>query len=141
MKSQTNKTLMDSPLNPFAIATLCAVAIALPIASSGQEPQLGVSASAKHATIITFDPPGSTLTPPSQINPAGELAGFSLAAGGMIHGFLRAPDGTFTTFEAPGAGTGSFQGTLGFSINPEGAVTGYYRDASTVLPGFLRHRP
>src|SRR5947209_6920721 len=34
--------------------------------------------------------------------------------------------GTFTTFDAPGAGTGSHQGTRAFAINPAGAITGYY---------------
>src|ERR1700689_4108430 len=31
---------------------------------------------------------------------------------------------SFTTFEAPGAGTGASQGTIPFSINTAGAVTG-----------------
>ena len=37
---------------------------------------------------------------------------------------------TFTTFDVPGAGTGSGQGTLATSINPAGVITGYYLDAS-----------
>ena len=28
----------------------------------------------------------------------------------VSHGFLRAPDGTMTTFDVPGAGTGAFTG-------------------------------
>jgi hypothetical protein len=58
----------------------------------------------------------------------------------VYHGFLRAPDGTFTTFDAPGAGTGAYQGTFAISINPAGAITGYYTDASNVDHGFLRAR-
>ena len=53
---------------------------------------------------------------------------------------MRAPDGTFTTFDAPGAGTGLFQGTNPFSINPAGAIAGYTLDASNVNHGFLRAR-
>ncbi len=56
----------------------------------------------------------------------------------MNHGFLRARDGTFTTFDAPGAGKGANQGTFASSINPAGAITGTYKDASMVSHGFLR---
>src|SRR4029077_14649702 len=38
----------------------------------------------------------------------------------------------FTTFDAPGAGTGPFQGTLGIANNPAGAIAGYYIDASNL---------
>jgi hypothetical protein len=101
---------------------------------------LSVSASAKHPTIITFDPPGSILTEALAINPAGTIAGGYLDASNVVHGFLRVPDGTFTTFDAPGAGTGIGQGTIAFSINPAGAITGYYIDGGNVPHGFLRAR-
>jgi hypothetical protein len=55
----------------------------------------------------------------------------------VCHGFLRAPDGKLTTFDAPGAGTGYGQGTWGYWINKSGAITGYYCDAIT-CHGFLR---
>jgi hypothetical protein len=45
---------------------------------------------------------------------------------------------TFTTFEAAGAGTGTFQGTVGISINTAGAIAGMYVDASNVYHGFVR---
>src|SRR5215831_7979384 len=44
----------------------------------------------------------------------------------------------FTTFDAPGAGTGPFQGTLGIAINPAGAIAGYYVDASNLNHSYLR---
>ncbi len=44
----------------------------------------------------------------------------------------------FTTFEAPGAGTESHQGTVAYSINTSGAIAGYYLDASSVKHGFVR---
>jgi len=44
----------------------------------------------------------------------------------------------FTTFDAPGAGTAAGQGTVPLSINPAGAVAGWYIDASGVTHGFLR---
>ncbi len=59
------------------------------------------------------------------------------------HSYIRAPDGSFTTFEAPGAGKGPGQGTgcpgcnLGF--NQWGVIAGSYLDASNVFHGFLRN--
>jgi len=106
---------------------------------------LGHSAKAQNrkATIITFNAPGAGTgsgqgTFPLAINPAGTITGFYADASNVYHGFLRAPDGTITAFEAPGAGT--FQGTLAYSINPGGAITGLYVDASNVDHGFLRAR-
>jgi hypothetical protein len=49
------------------------------------------------------------------------------------HGFLRAPDGSLTIIDVPGAVIGTFAS----AINPEGAITGYYGDASSDH-GFLR---
>jgi len=49
------------------------------------------------------------------------------------HGFLRAPDGTFTTFDPPGS-----QGTSPVAINQAGATTGSYYDANFIAHGFLR---
>jgi hypothetical protein len=59
------------------------------------------------------------------------------------HGYLRSPDGTFTTFDAPGAGTGAYQGTgcssdCPVSQNDWGAITGMYFDANYVLHGYVR---
>jgi hypothetical protein len=43
-----------------------------------------------------------------------------------------------TTVDAPGAGTLSDEGTFPGSINPAGAIAGYYSDASGSVHGFLR---
>ncbi len=42
-----------------------------------------------------------------------------------------------TTFEAPGAGTSSGQGSSGISINLEGAVLGFYADSNNVVHTFV----
>ena len=73
-------------------------------------------------TFTTFDFPGSVLTWPASINPAGAITGYYIDASYMSHGFLRAPDGSFTTFDAPGLYMRPQ------SINPAGAITGYYYD-------------
>jgi hypothetical protein len=41
------------------------------------------------------------------------------------------------TFEAPGAGNGTGQGTNAEGIDVEGDIVGYYVDASNVNHGFL----
>ena len=45
---------------------------------------------------------------------------------------------TITTFDAPGAGTGPFQGTYAFNIDPSGTIIGFSRDANNVRHGFIR---
>jgi len=54
------------------------------------------------------------------------------------HGFLRDQNGSFTTFDAPGAGTGADQGTFSFAISPGGEITGFYFDGTNASHGFLR---
>jgi hypothetical protein len=57
------------------------------------------------------------------------------------HGAVRAPGGTITTFDAPGAGTGPGRGTLIGSVdnlNPAGAISGISIDANNVFHGYLR---
>jgi len=58
----------------------------------------------------------------------------------LYHGFVRARDGGITTFDAPGAGTNQYEGTLALSINPAGVITGLFVDANNVHHGFLRVR-
>jgi hypothetical protein len=90
---------------------------------------------APDGTITTFDAPnagtgpgqGTIVFAVSCLNPAGAIAATSLEASNVYHGVLRAPDGTMTTFDAPGAGTGPFQGTLTFSINQAGTIEGSLR--------------
>lgn len=45
---------------------------------------------------------------------------------------------SFTTFDAPGAGTAAGQGTYVSGPNPQGAILGTYLDASNVLHGCVR---
>ena len=72
------------------------------------------------------------------INPAGTITGFYVDNNNVYHGFLRTRDGESVPFNAPGAGTGAWQGTQPMTINPEGAITGYYTDANNAVHGFLR---
>src|SRR5262249_61353042 len=86
-------------------------------------------------TIITFDAPGAGTGGPFQgtlvagINPAGVISGGFYDANYVEHTYLRFPDGTFTTFDAAGAGTGPFQGTGPYGINPAGGDSGAWSGA------------
>jgi hypothetical protein len=112
---------------------------------------------ASDGTITVFDAPGAGTCSAScgtigngqgtrafAINPSGEITGFYTDNSGSCHGFVRAPDGTFSQIDAPDAGTGPFpQGTFPseitpMGINPAGAITGFYVDANSVQHGFVR---
>src|SRR5215831_12155095 len=90
-------------------------------------------------TIITFDAPGAVNgTEVAGINPGGLIAGSYIDANNVFHGYVRAKDGTFTTYDAPGAGTGSGQGTFTNGINTAGAITGAVTDSSNATHGYVR---
>jgi hypothetical protein len=116
----------------------------------------GIHGFVRHAngSFAKFDPPGSITdsathldeegyilrpaTAPLSINDDGEIAGYFGDTSGVVHGFVRHKDGTFTTFEAPGAAKSGNLGTFAESINNGGDITGYfYAGANAVLHGFL----
>ena len=93
--------------------------------------------------ITSFDaPPGSNILgsisgnpsgPPPSINPAGAIAGTYVDPSGVEHGFVRTPDGTFTTIDFPGAFS-----TEVLAINPAGEIVGDFSNAVTFFQGFMR---
>ena len=100
---------------------------------------------AQGARTITFDAPGADTKPGDDngtyatgINAWGAITGSYQDTNSAFHGFVRSPDGKFTTFEAPGASVSPFNGTSPSSINDLGAIAGYYTDANGVSHGFLR---
>jgi len=77
------------------------------------------------------------------LNQWGAIAGIYSDSNSVNHGFIRNPWGQITTFDAPGAATGAYQGTGCYSdcpvsINDWGAVTGVYTDANYAPHGYLR---
>src|ERR1022692_4331945 len=79
----------------------------------------------------------------SDINAEGEIAGEYADAAYVFHAFVRDPGGLITTFDAPGAGVGPYQGTFVSSadgLNAEGAVSGFYLDSSNVFHALIRAR-
>ena len=88
-------------------------------------------------TITTFDPPNSTYTISSAINPSGQITGY-YSNGTGHHGFVRRGDGTFTTFDAFIGTPGGFpSNAFPIDINAAGQVTGFYQQ-ETVFGSFLR---
>ena len=93
-------------------------------------------------TILTspYDVPGATQTRPSwearTLTGGLKIDGYALDATSHATGYLRHPGGGFVTFEVPGAGIGSTQGTYpaGMTANK---ITGYYIDSSNVEHGFV----
>ncbi len=103
-------------------------------------------------TFTKFDAPGAG-TGPGQgtgcpgcftgLNQLGAIAGIYTDSNTVYHGYIRSPDGKFTSFDAPGAGTGNSQGTgcpsdCPVSLNNFGAVAGAYIDGTNVLHVYVR---
>ena len=107
----------------------------------------------KDGSILKFDPPGSItdnaphvddegyivrpVAAALSINEAGDIAGYFGDSAGVVHGFVRRRDGSYSTFDAPGAARNGNLGTFSDSINNSGDVTGHYFAANAVLHGFL----
>jgi hypothetical protein len=92
----------------------------------------------------TYSGPGDqTFTWAEQINNFGVTTGTfnDNTVNGVVHGFLRTPDGIVTAFDVPDAGKRCcWQGTWGASINDAGVITGAYTDTNWVAHGYVRYR-
>jgi hypothetical protein len=98
--------------------------------------------------LTQFDPPGSQETdiPDNSINDSGAVTGdYWVCSADLssctVHGFVRTPQGSYITFDAPGAGPDGYAGggTYPQGINNLGEVTGYYGDVNSVYHGFVRY--
>lgn len=100
---------------------------------------------APNGTITTVDVPGAG-TGPGQgttqgfpcLSVTGAITGTYLDSHNVPHGYVRNPFGRITTFDAPGAGTESGQGTWAWSINLAETVVAYYVDSSDGVHGYMR---
>ena len=92
-------------------------------------------AAERAATITTFSVPGAVGTFANCINQAGTSAGYWVDSSNFYHGFRRTSGGTITSFDAPGAATTSGLGTLIYSINTAGTVTGHMQTPQILTTG------
>jgi hypothetical protein len=122
--TKTGETSMK--LNGRFVTVLVSVTLCFSLAASAGQP-----------TIVTFDPQGSTATYVEQINPSGTIIGYYQDARSVFHAFLRSPNGKITSYDAPGAGAGAFQGTSFVSINPSGDLVGQTIDSNNLWHVFL----
>jgi len=96
--------------------------------------------------VTTLSEPNADTTPghfngtyPISLNSRGAVTGSYQMADGLLHGFIREPDGSYIEVDDPAAGTAAGQGgTWSFNINDRGEVAGFYYDSSNVLHGFIR---
>ena len=97
-----------------------------------------------HASTDPFSPPSSWINTDAPgtyalgIDATGAVTGYYIDASNVAHGYLRAPDGRFTSFDVPHAGAGSGQGTFASNMNLEGTIAGNYTDKNNVSHGFVR---
>jgi len=99
----------------------------------------------RQGDIYEFDAPGAGLGPylyegtvADSINDRGVVAGQFEDAHLRYHGFIRYPNGTFATVDAPGAGTMANQGTFFNAVNDGGETAGGLYDANNVGHAFVR---
>lgn len=91
------------------------------------------------AQYTTIDAPGEGLgqgqgTWAWAISNSSAITGWYVDAKNAYHGFLRAPDGTYTTIDVGSGGE-----TVAYAVNDKGAVGGSYVDRKTNrCPGYLR---
>ena len=107
----------------------------------------GTALLAATLSVKSFDAPGAGTDGDTQqgtigvaINEFGTIAGEIRDSNDVRHGFLRHPDGTFTVFDHPDAGTNGAteQGTKVEGMNLFGAVIGQYRDANNFDHPYIR---
>jgi hypothetical protein len=84
--------------------------------------------------VTIFSVNNSTSTYVQAINLGGTAAGVWFDTSNVEHGFVRAANGTITTFD-PSA---EVYGTTVFGMNNPGAVVGYYLPSSFTTTGFVR---
>jgi hypothetical protein len=92
------------------------------------------------AGLVRFDFPGTSgVTQAFAIDNAGDVVGVYADDAGASHGFLRRPGGAITALPpAPGAGTGSGQGTFPTGITDSGEIVGFYVAADGVAHGYAQ---
>jgi len=90
-----------------------------------------------NGVFIKISFPSSVNTFARGINDSGAITGTHSDSANQWHGFVRDPSGTYTSFDAPDAGSQS-SGTTPTAINASGEIAGFYQDSSGMFHGFVR---
>jgi probable HAF family extracellular repeat protein len=136
-------------LSPFARADYAFTTVDVPgatftsltgINDSGQMIGFYVAAGIRYdfllsdGTYTTLYGPNGTGAFANGINNAGQIVGYYFGADGLVHGFLRDSDGTYTTLDFPGFDS---LDTEAYGINDSGQIVGQYYGGGRIH-GFLR---
>jgi hypothetical protein len=125
------------------------LSVTLLVSTAGYSQSTHSNASLSQPTIVKFDAPNAGTasgqgTFPQDNNENGAITGYSIDTEVSCHGFLRTPDGTTVSFDAPGSATfkscqsGNAGGTWAYGINSGGEIVGTYQDEKYLAHGFLR---
>lgn len=89
--------------------------------------------------IVSISVRGAAATLGGQINDANVIGGYYSNSSPMgAHAYIRSPGLKLTRFDAPGAGTGQYQGTFAPNINENGVAVGNFVDSSNLNHGYMR---
>ncbi len=93
-------------------------------------------------TITTFSVAGALQTFATDLaarkNGGAAATGYAYDVNFHATGYVRGTEGFGNTFEAPGAGGGTGQGTFATAIISDRRITGYYVDQSDITHSFIR---
>jgi YVTN family beta-propeller protein len=123
--------------NTISVIDTTSNTVTATLPSRGNPEDVTVSTTARpqilNYSFQTFDPPGSVDSVAHTINSHGQIVGRYQDGGGVVHGYLRHPDGSFVTIDPPGSIL-----TVAFGINDAGVAAGIWQDASGTYHGFTR---
>lgn len=128
---------------PTAVMVALALASLVCIGGCGSGSSMGQNATGTTPKLTSIDAPGAGTasgygTFGTSIDAGGDVAGLYIDANGVVHGFIRAADGSITKVDAPDAGTALNLGTNVRALNASGSATGYYADTNDILHSYLR---
>ena len=85
---------------------------------------------------VIIDYPGAVETVAHGIAANGDISGYYTNADFGVHGFIRHPNGSFESFDFPGAAPGTTEVSR---MDDDGNIVGTYYDANQVQRGFVRY--
>ena len=123
--------------NTISVIDTATNTVTATLPSRGNPEDVTVSSTARphilNYSFLAFDPPGSLDTVPRAINMRSLSVGRFTDASGVVHGYLRQPDGSFVTIDPPNSVFSE-----AFGINDAGTIVGVWQDTNGAFHGFTR---